>query len=135
MDLLFPDPGLVYVLKKTVGALLIYDLFINDYTPTLDSTLADFNRAVWSGYAPIQVPAAAWINENVQAHLGTLSADDIVFFNTSPSNVTVYGYYVKDASDTILIAAARFDTAPVVIASGDGWPVTPLLGSYSGLSS
>lgn len=135
MDLLFPDTGLIYLLKKAVGSFLIYDLFINDFTPTLDSQLSDFNRAVWSGYAPINVPIADWTTENVAAHLGTLSAPDIVFFNTSPSNVTVYGYYVKDSTNGILIAAARFDLAPVTIVPGDGLPVTPLLGSYSGLSS
>lgn len=134
MDLLFPDSGLIYLLKKAVGSFLIYDLFINDYTPTLDSTLANFNRAVWSGYAPIQVPLANWTTENVAAHLGTLSAMDILFFNTSPSPVTVFGYYVKDSTDTVLVAAARFDLAPVVIGVGNNTSVTPLLGSYSGLS-
>lgn len=134
MDLLFPDTGLIYLLKKAVGSFLIYDLFINDYTPTLDSTLGNFNRAVWSGYAPIQVPLANWTTENVAAHLGTLIATDILFFNTSPSPVSVFGYYVKDSTDSTLIAAARFDLAPVPIAVGDNISVTPLLGSYSGLS-
>jgi hypothetical protein len=134
MDLLFPDTGLIYLLKKAVGSFLIYDLFINDFTPTLDSSLPDFNRAVWSGYAPIQVPLVSWTTENVSAHLGTLAAADILFFNTSPSPVTVYGYYVKDSTDTILVATARFDLAPITIPVGGNLPVTPLLGSYSGLS-
>lgn len=135
MDVIFPDPALLFMLRRVIGVGLLYNLYRNDHTPTLSDTLASYQPAVWSGYAPILVPAAAWIISSVTGHVGDLEALPIAFFNTSPAAVTVYGYYVTDSTGTNLVCASRFDMAPVRILTGAFHSVQPILGSYSGLSA
>jgi len=134
MNLIFPDVALVWSLRRLVGVGLLYHLFRNNYTPTLADTLANYQEANWSGYAPILIPAVDWILADVQGDVGVLQAAPVNFPNTSGIRVSVYGYYVTDDTGAQFVCAARFDTAPFVIEIGDFCPVTPLLGSYSGNS-
>lgn len=134
MNIIFPDPALVWMLRRVVGVGLLYHLFRNNHTPALSDTIADYQEASWSGYAPILIPAANWILGNVDGHVGVLQAGAVNFPNTSPAPMSVYGYYVTDDTDTDFVCAARFDIVPFVIVTGDFCPVTPLLGSYSGNS-
>jgi hypothetical protein len=135
VDTIFPDAGLLYILRQTVGTALIYDLYRNNYTPTLSSALVDFQRANWSGYAPVTIPAVLWTVQMVAGNVGRFQAPIILFGNSSATEQAAYGYYVKDATNTVLIAAGRFDLAPVIIPRGGAYPVLPLLGAYSGLKS
>lgn len=123
------------MLQRVVGAGLLYHLYTNDVEPGLSDTLDSYTPAAWSGYAPILVPAVAWTIEGVSAHVGNLQAAAILFRNTSPGLVVVFGFYATDDTGMQLVCAGRFDAAPVTIAVGATYPVTPLLGSYSGLSS
>lgn len=134
MNQIYPDPSLIWMLRRVVGVGLLYNLYTNNRTPALSDTLASYSPALWSGYAPILVPAAAWTVASVTSHLGDLEASPINFNNTSPGPVTVYGYFITDDTGTQLVGAARFDLAPVTIERGDFLPVIPLLGSYSGLA-
>lgn len=134
MNVIFPDPTLVWMLRQVVGVGVRYHLFRNDYTPALSDTLAAYLEANYSGYASIFVPAADWILGNVAGHVGLLQAGQVNFANTSPTPASVYGYFATDSGGTQLVCSARFDLAPFVIATGDFCPVTPILGSYSGNS-
>ncbi len=135
MNQIFPDPSLLWMLRRVVGVGLLYHLYRNDYTPTLSDTLGSYTEAVWSGYAPVLAPAAAWTTAVVITHLGDLQAPPIQFRNTSPAAVSVYGFFVTDNTGLQLVCASRFDEAPITIQVGDAYPVTPLLGSYSGLQA
>lgn len=134
MDVIFPDPSLVWMLRRVVGVGLLYHLYTNNYAPTLNDDLGSYIEGVWSGYAPIMVPAANWIVNGVTGHVGLLQAGPVNFPNTTPLPVEVYGYFATDDTGTQLVAAARFDIVPFTIATGSFCPVTPLLGSYSGNS-
>lgn len=134
MVLVFPDTALIYLLQKVVQPKLTYHLYRNNITPDVNSTLPLFAEAVYSGYAPIDVLASAWTFTQVSAHVGELKALDLFWSNTSPSSFSVYGYYVTDSTGTVLVAAAKFDNAPVVVPVGKYVQVTPMLGSFSGLS-
>jgi hypothetical protein len=133
MILIFPDTGLVTMLQKIVTPKVTFNLFINDVHPTADTLLSNLQRANWSGYAPIDVPASAWAFTNVTAHVGEISATDIFWVNTSPAVVQSFGYYIVDDTGTVLLAAARFDNAPYVTVPLHSFRVSPLLGSFSGL--
>lgn len=135
MDIIFPDTGLIRTLLQVVGDGLIYNLFTNDYTPTLSDALTDYTVANWSGYASQTVTQLDFITQEVTAHVGGISAGPLAFYNTSNDPVVVYGYFVTDSTGTTLVAAARFDLAPITIPNGGLFPVTPILGDYSGLSS
>jgi hypothetical protein len=133
--LVFPDTALVYLLTQVVGVKLTYNLFINDVKPDVSTTLGTLTRANWSSYGPIDVPLAAWTFSAVDAHVGELRALDLFWVNNSPGTVSAYGYYIVDATGTVLVGAARFDNAPIVVPVLKYFQVTPLLGSFSGLPS
>ena len=136
MDQIYPDNGLVYLLQQMVGNTgLIYDLFINDVTPTLNDTPPTYTIAAWSGYASIQVNPASWTLYGVLAHLGSIQAPTLYFANSSGSPQVVYGYVIWDPTKTYIVGAARFDGAPVTIADGASYSVVPILGDFSALSS
>lgn len=135
MDVIFPDVGLVQILLNAVGDGLTYHLFDNDVSPSLEDTLATYHQANWSGYAPQTVVQSDFFISEVVAHLGGIEAGPLNFLNTSPANVTVYGYYVTDVTTGTLVAAARFDLAPITIPVGGGYAITPQLGDFSGLTS
>jgi hypothetical protein len=136
MDQIYPDDGLLYLLRQMLGTGgWNYDLFVNNYTPTLDDVIGDYTLAAWSGYAQINVPTASFTFSQVAAHLGSLQAPNIVFTNGTGSPVSVYGYVIRDSTNTYIVASARFDGAPIVIPAGGNQLVTPILGDFSGLSS
>lgn len=135
MNLIFPDVALVWMLLRVVGPGLKYHLYTNNATPGVGSSLGSFNEAIYSGYAPILVPAASWNVSMVTGHVGDLEAPPIAFNNTSGLTQRAYGYYVTDQGGTQLVCAARFDSPPEDRAFGDAWVIEPILGSYSGLDS
>ena len=132
-ELFFPDVSLVWSLQRLIGPGLLYHIFTNDHNVTLTDTLASFTEATYSGYAPINVAAAAWSMTSVTNHLGGIAAPTIAFFNISGSSYKAFGFFVTDTTGAQLVAASRFDDAPITVAPGAFVPVVPELGSYSGL--
>lgn len=135
MDLLFPDQGLVYQLRQILTAGVKYHLYTNNVTPTLSTTLAALTEAAWGGYVAL---SQSWTNYTINGftgHAGYALAPPITFFNTSGAPVTAYGYYVTDNANALLLAVARFDSAPITIPDGQSWNVVPTWGDFSGLSS
>lgn len=135
MNLIFPDVGLVWLLRRVVAGGLKYHLFTNNATPGPLSTLASFTEATWSGYAVVIVNAGDWNVSAVEAHVGDLEAPPIGFVNASGSPKSAYGYFVTDMAGTQLVCATLLDEAPVTKAFGDSFFVDPILGSYSGLAA
>ena len=135
MDLLFPDAGLVYQLQQILTPRVHYHLFVNTYVPTLYSTVADLTEASFSGYTPAVVHVADFTITGVAGHNGYAIAPPVTFLNSSGGAELVYGYYVTDQTDTILLAIALFDGAPISISSGGNQTVLPTWGDFSQLAS
>jgi hypothetical protein len=135
MDLLFPDNGLVYQLTQILTTNVKYRLFANNVTPTLNDTLATYTEASFAGYAAVSQNWSNFTINGVANHQGYALAPPVTFTNTSGSTQTVYGYYVTDDLNTTLLAAARFDGAPISIPTGTGYSVVPTWGDFSQLSS
>lgn len=135
MDLIFPDDGLVEQLKRILNGTVKYHLFTNNVTPTLADTVATYTEASWTGYAAVSKTFTDYTINGVSGHNGFAIASPIAFSNTSGSSQNAYGYYVTDSGGTILLAAARFDSAPVSIPNGGSTSVVPVWGDYSQLSS
>jgi hypothetical protein len=135
VDLLFPDQGLVYQLQQILTAGVKYRLFVNAITPTLGTVLASLTEASFSGYAPVSLSWSNYTLNGVSGHNGYALAPPIVFTNSSGTSQNVYGYYVTDSADTLLLAVALFDGAPVVIPTGGTETVLPTWGDFSQLSS
>lgn len=135
MDLLFPDQGLVYQLGQILQTNVSYRLFVNNIVPNLSTLLANLTEAAWSGYAAVPQNWTDFTIFGVAAHNGFGLAPPISFSNTSGATVTAYGYFVTDPGNTLLLAVALFDGAPVSIPTGTSYNVVPTWGDFSGLSS
>lgn len=135
MDQIYPDEGLLDVLKSVANGIdgggLTWSLYLNNKTPTLDSVAADFTLAAtgWTDSGS-NLDAGDFIASNVTTHVGSIQAPNILFTNMTGVDQDVYGYVILDG-DGNLVAAARFDDAPRVIANGDSTYVIPVLGDYS----
>jgi hypothetical protein len=134
MQQIYPDEGLVTQLVRIMGDDVHYHLFVNDVTPDRDTVLADFTEAAFTGYVEVTVEAADFTIDGVSAHVGYIQAPPITFSNGSGVDQDAYGYYVTDVGDTEVLAAARFDAAPVTKPDGDQWSVIPVWGDSSSLS-
>ena len=137
MDQIYPDNGLVYLLQQIVagsGSGLYWRLFENNVTPSLADTLGTYTLSSTS-WGRIQVAPANFTLTQVAAHQGSAQATNIVFTNTTGVPKTVYGFVIEDPAEAKLLAAARFDAAPITIADGGTLVVTPIVGDQSALTS
>jgi len=135
VDLIFPDDGLVEQLNRILTATVKYRLFTNNVTPALGDVVATYTEAAWTGYAAVSQTFSDFTINGVSGHNGFAIAPPISFSNSSGSPVNAYGYFVTNSGGTILLAVARFDSAPVTIANGGSTSVVPVWGDYSQLSA
>lgn len=142
MDQIYPDDGLIWWLQQMVGQGLAsgveFDLFASNITPALTDTVSTYSGSIpsWAGYGgPIAVAGSAFTFVNVVAHLGSAQAPNVAFGNSSGSTQQAYGYIIRNPGGTKLLAAARFDSAPLSILNGAFQLVTPIVGDFSGLTS
>lgn len=133
MKLVFADESLVdqlLLLAAGTGAGLYWRLFENNKTPAAGDVLADYTLSD-DAWGEIQVDPGDFTIQQVSAHQGSIQALNIVFTNGSGGPVAIYGYCILNAAKTKLIAAVRFDDAPIALADGAQLPVVPILGSQS----
>jgi len=133
MQQFYPDDGLVFQLLQIVADDVRYHLFTNDFTPDRDTVLADLTEAAWTGYAYVDVAPGDFATSGVAGHVGYIQAPPITFDNGSGADQSAYGYYVTNVAGTKLLAAARFDSAPITKPDGDQFTVIPVWGDSSAI--
>lgn len=131
MNLIFADEGLEILLARLATPSVQVHLFTNNITPTRNTVLDDLDLAVFTGYAAVTVLLADFVLSGVTAHTGFLIAAPVAFLNSSGAPVSCYGYAVTEVGGAELLAAARFDAAPISKADGESFLVTPILGDFS----
>lgn len=127
MQEVIPDAALVPALQKLADQNITYRLFTNNVTPDQATVLGDLTEAAWTGYAPITVIGSEWTPNDPVGGVGLLLHPPIAHVNSSGSNQSAYGYYRLDENGD-LMAACRFDAAPVTKANGESWTIIPILG-------
>lgn len=135
MNQIYPDAGLIPILRRIVTPSVVYHLYTNNVTPDRDTVLGDLTEMTAAGYVEITVDDSDFSLDGVAAHVGSLLAAPIAFENTSGGALDAYGYFATNAAGDELLAVARFDAAPVNKADGEAWLVTPIVGDFSGLST
>lgn len=129
------DNGLVGILQRFVAGDLRFHLFTAPTSPIDQTlTLAGLTELAASGYGNTAVAAAAFTLGGVVSNNGSLMAAPIGFgTNTGGSTISnIYGYYVTDDLNTVLLAAANFDSAPLSVLNGAAFPlVVPVFGDFS----
>jgi len=135
MHQIHPDVSLVPLLQRMVENGIKLHLFENDVTPDVDTDLVDFQEPDVNGYAAIAVAAAAFIFTGVDDNRGYVFASPVVFTTVDAGAQQVYGYYMTDDDDTILLACARFDGAPLTFNVSNPREVWPVMGDASRFDS
>jgi len=136
MLLVFPDEGLLYVLNRIAGNYtdsadgLYWCIYTNDETPDRTTVLADLTIDS-ADFAPVQIDSTGLPTQGIASDVGSIQGPAINFTNGGGSSVNCYGYAVLDSTQSFLVAAARFDSAPISVASGGALPVIPILQSRS----
>lgn len=130
MNQVYPNEGLLKLLLRLVADDVVFHLYKNNVTPVKGSVLADFDEVDTFGYTSITVVAADWTTSGVAGDQGTLLAAPIAF-TAAGGAWTVYGYYVTDLAGAEVLWAARFDSAPITVASGASQLVIPIVGDFS----
>lgn len=133
MKLVFADESLIdelVALATGSGGGLYWRLFENDIVPATDKVKADYTLSD-DAWGEIQVPPADFDIQQVSAGQGSIQALNIVFQNGSGGPLNFYGYVILNAAKTKVIAAVRFDDAPISLADGAQLPVVPILGAQS----
>lgn len=136
MQQLYPNTALIPILQRFLNTDLHFHITtVNttyDDTVTL-STLAG-GEPNWSGgSAPLIITVAAsdFTLTGVTGGRGTVQASTISFQNTSGSTSSIYAYYVTDTTDSILLAVAELDSAPVAVPNNGYFYVVPIFGNFS----
>jgi len=102
-----PGPGTVTV-----------HLYANDVTPTPATVLADLTEANFTGYADVDVtPNAAGENPDGWGQVDIPEAHFEATGAAIPNNV--FGYYLTDTTNLVLLAAGHFDVPVVFDETGD----------------
>ena len=123
--IVFPDPGEVYLLRRTVAPDPVEDirpwtlrLFKNNYSPNRVSMIGAFEDCDFDGYAPRVMDQADW--QAVYLADGIAVAQwgaGLQSWIADSGSQVVYGYYVTDPDDTLCILAERFD-GPFTVDTG-----------------
>jgi hypothetical protein len=129
MALNVPDVGenkiLEMIVNKTAPENLILRLYQNNITPSDTDTTATFTEATFTGYAAITLTGATW--SAAAAGAIAYSAQQTFTCSGASSN-SIYGYYVTQATSTVLIWAERDGAAPFsIVNSGDAIKITPTI--------
>lgn len=98
-----------------------------DFTPSLDMVLGDFLAATFDGYAALSLGLGAQpIMYDAETGLLTIKLEDpaggYVWATTGVTNLpqTIYGAYVTDNADAVLLGAYKFPDPITLTISGQG---------------
>lgn len=101
-----------------------YHLFVSNVVPNHADTLGTYTEASYTGYAN-QV-AGGWAASNLDSTFhATSNGSNLTWANSSGGPVSLYGYYVTDNANAVLLFAERFAGAPVTISVGFALVLTP----------
>lgn len=119
MAAVFPDEGELVLLRRMLtpdagdADMLHLHLFKNNFDPLKDSVLADFTEADFAGYAAADIDPANWLAPSTVAGRAQTSYNPApVVFTVSSGSQNVYGYYLTDNADSVVLMCERFGNAP-----------------------
>jgi hypothetical protein len=112
MAIVVPDVGEVTLLeniKTSYSNSFHLHLYKNNFTPVEASVLGDFTEADFSGYA---TQAFGFTTALTVAGISYIVGSPLMWQqNGGGTSNTIYGYYVTDNSNTILLWAERFSSS------------------------
>lgn len=131
MALLTPNVGVQEMLKRALNFSATGDvhlhLFKSNTTPAETDTVATYTEATFTGYSVKTLTGASWTITNADPSSASY-AQQTFTSSAGSQNENVYGYYVTNSADTILLWAERFSDGPYnIVNNGDAIQVTPVI--------
>lgn len=116
-----------FALGVTVPGNQLLKLYVNNVVTTDDTLLAaGFTEMSTLGYAAKTLTKTSWVvAQSAAVGSGTYAQQTWTF--TAGTAVTVYGYYVVDATSGLLLWFEAFAAAKVIQNTGDQIIVTPTI--------
>lgn len=102
-----------------------FHAYENDLTPTPASVLVDFTECTITGYAAETVDNSGWGNSGSSTGI-TIYANAPFIWALEEAGI-VYGYYVTDAGNSVLMWSQRFDSPLVFGVLGGTITIVPKL--------
>lgn len=109
-------------------------LYSNSVALSKATALGALTETSFPGYAAISISGASWAAPTVSSHLASSSPTSPFTFTCSGggSPQTVYGAYITDASNTVLLACWTFASGPYTLTnSGDNVQTSPVMTEQS----
>lgn len=114
----FPNVGEIIIATDALAndSGWIVELYQNDHTPSDGDTESDYTVADFSGYSSgsLSKDGSVFINGSGKAQQ---DYSPIEYIASGGDSNDIYGFYITDSVGS-LIAASRFDSAPITV--GDG---------------
>lgn len=121
-NLVVADSGERYLLDTSLKTALAVDQqwrvhgYTNDYDPLGAVVLADLTECTLPGYTPVGLDRSVWgASVSVAGQAVATYGGNPVQLTCTSGVANVFGFYVTDPSDTVLLWAKRFDDAPRVL--------------------
>lgn len=135
-----PDSGEVILLQwmlRTAFLIdepVLYHLFVNNFQPNKQSVRADFVEPTFPGYDVVPVDRADWVFPTVVGGVASTFRNDgfISWMATSGPGESIFGYFVTDEDDAVVIWAEAFP-APQVVNTVNAVLVFPTMRLHSEL--
>jgi len=124
MALLVPDAGEVKMLQLALAGNTTLKLFISNTTPAEGDTAASYTEMSTLGYAAKTLTGGSW-SVSSAAGVTTASYAEQTYTFTGGTPVTVYGYFIIEATGGVILWAERFTASQVIQNTGDQIKITP----------
>jgi len=129
-NVVVPDACLVECMLRMMASDVHYHLFTNPLGVSKSTVLGDFTECAMTGYAPVNVAAADWVVSGVVAHRGFVATAPITFTASAGGPNNIYGYFVTDVADAVLLWCITWDASRTFTA-GVNFDVNPIFGDFS----
>ena len=128
MAFVVPVVGEIEFLKRIVGLStngnIKLCLYQNDYVPDETTTIVNLTECTATGYGQITLTSSSWTTAQVSGQ-STASYPEQTF--TITASATIFGYYLLDAANNLLLVE-RFGTSAFVLPAGGGQiAITPTI--------
>ena len=128
MAILIPNASEVTLLQAALGFSTpgnqLLKLFVNNVVPGDADVAATYTEMSTLGYAAKTLTKGSWSVAST-ANVGTASYAQQTWTFSAGTAVTVYGYFVVDATSGLLLWAESFTTPKVAQFAGDQILITP----------
>ena len=117
MALVVPNEGETEMLGRVLDVDVKLKLYVNDLIPEESHVLSDLTESTGSGYSDKTLATGSWSYDfDAGDARASYPQQDFVF----TGGETVYGYYITDLAETLILWVERFSDGPYIIPSGGG---------------